>query len=1067
MSNPVDEVGTFFAGLDDTVHDAVDSIGGMVQNILDNPLVLIETVALTAMLGPGGLALASQAGAYAIASAAVSAAHGGSIEQIAISAGASYVGAQIGAQIGAATEFGTIPFSEQTAQLLADSGGMASTMQSIVSSSSGAAAAAALRGKPLDQVLTAGFTGGINTLVTDQLMAAGYNPKDIDTQVIARAVASASGAVLQGQDVGEAITRSTVATLAQSGMQAAADKIGSTYDQIKQNSATLQGISKDFNDTKTAAQQAWDNLTSYESTAKEQAGQASSLLAQFNQQRDEVDSLTARYQEQVGFANDPGTSPQIAGKTFVGGMAVVKAYQDVQNAARAEASNLANQINTISAQANDTVNQFYSTKAAYEDTVTNKLNPTKASYDGHIREMLRLSDEAVAISNETDKLGVTLGTATGEYTVKQHELAVNLATEVAKTAGEDITAQLDTQKAEEQTRLAEQQKQEADALAQKQAEEAEAARLAQANQEEQTRLAEQQKQEADALAQKQAEDTRLAQEAENTRLAQEAEDTRLAQVAEDERLAQQQKAEDDARLAQLAEALKNPTELTGPTGLVAGPGTGIVSTPGGTELKQVGVDELGNPRYEMIVSAKTEDDKTNEERMVNPDGTESDAKQYRALLEQGFSDEEARERSAYPSSGNATDKTSDETGGTGTVGTSPGADNAEYLDYLDFLKQPKFDSTGKQYDTPELPSFEKWEWQRKEPELGESEEWRQQYKEWQAQNPDLKNNIEDTTKPGTDGNLPSTATTTTPTPGGLPSTTTSTTPSGPSGLPSTTTSTTPSGPGGLSTVATDGTDPGGTGTGGGGTGGTGTGGGGGTGTGGGGGTKTTTTIPKITLPSVTTSTAAPASTKSAFQPATDATSGIPNLTPGLTKAMNDYQLTGLNSIDTTSEMKSGGSTSAIDDLNSGKEYDPMSTSSVGYIKPGLTRANLQYSLTGMPTPTMRKADGGEIMQDDSSIPEGHNPQFFSEGGLHNRYVRGDGDGTSDDVPAMLANGEFVIPADVVSSLGNGDNDSGAKVLDEFLAVIREHKRNADAKHLPPDSKGALGYLAEAHSKVRA
>ena len=116
---------------------------------------------------------------------------------------------------------------------------------------------------------------------------------------------------------------------------------------------------------------------------------------------------------------------------------------------------------------------------------------------------------------------------------------------------------------------------------------------------------------------------------------------------------------------------------------------------------------------------------------------------------------------------------------------------------------------------------------------------------------------------------------------------------------------------------------------------------------------------------------------------------------------------------------------------------------------------------------MRKADGGEIMQDDPSIPEGHNPQFFSEGGLQNRYVRGEGDGTSDDVPAMLANGEFVIPADVVASLGNGDNDSGAKVLDEFLAVIRKHKRDADAKHLPPDSKGALGYLAEAHSKVRA
>ena len=130
------------------------------------------------------------------------------------------------------------------------------------------------------------------------------------------------------------------------------------------------------------------------------------------------------------------------------------------------------------------------------------------------------------------------------------------------------------------------------------------------------------------------------------------------------------------------------------------------------------------------------------------------------------------------------------------------------------------------------------------------------------------------------------------------------------------------------------------------------------------------------------------------------------------------------------------------------------------------KANL-FGLTGSPlasAPTIfGHAAGG-------SIPDGHNPQFFSEGGLgsiENRYVTGDGDGTSDSIPAMLANGEFVIPADVVSSLGNGSNDSGAKILDEFLNTIREHKRRADAKHLPPDSKGALGYLLEAKKKVNA
>ena len=112
----------------------------------------------------------------------------------------------------------------------------------------------------------------------------------------------------------------------------------------------------------------------------------------------------------------------------------------------------------------------------------------------------------------------------------------------------------------------------------------------------------------------------------------------------------------------------------------------------------------------------------------------------------------------------------------------------------------------------------------------------------------------------------------------------------------------------------------------------------------------------------------------------------------------------------------------------------------------------------MPGYLIKVADGG-------SIPEGHNPQFYSEGGLNNRYVKGDGDGTSDSVPAMLARGEFVIPADVVSGLGNGSNDAGAKILDEFMRVIRTHKQKHDAKRLPPDSKGPLAYLLQSKKQL--
>jgi len=66
----------------------------------------------------------------------------------------------------------------------------------------------------------------------------------------------------------------------------------------------------------------------------------------------------------------------------------------------------------------------------------------------------------------------------------------------------------------------------------------------------------------------------------------------------------------------------------------------------------------------------------------------------------------------------------------------------------------------------------------------------------------------------------------------------------------------------------------------------------------------------------------------------------------------------------------------------------------------------------------------------------------------------------------LANGEFVIPADVVSKLGNGSNESGAGVLDQLLKTIRTHAQSNGGK-LPPKSKGPLAYLLDAKRKVKA
>lgn len=74
------------------------------------------------------------------------------------------------------------------------------------------------------------------------------------------------------------------------------------------------------------------------------------------------------------------------------------------------------------------------------------------------------------------------------------------------------------------------------------------------------------------------------------------------------------------------------------------------------------------------------------------------------------------------------------------------------------------------------------------------------------------------------------------------------------------------------------------------------------------------------------------------------------------------------------------------------------------------------------------------------------------------YVEGPGDGQSDDIPAMLADGEYVIDAETVAQLGNGSNKAGSKVLDKFRENIRSHKRNTPHDKIPPKSKSPLAYL---------
>jgi len=80
---------------------------------------------------------------------------------------------------------------------------------------------------------------------------------------------------------------------------------------------------------------------------------------------------------------------------------------------------------------------------------------------------------------------------------------------------------------------------------------------------------------------------------------------------------------------------------------------------------------------------------------------------------------------------------------------------------------------------------------------------------------------------------------------------------------------------------------------------------------------------------------------------------------------------------------------------------------------------------------------------------------FAVGG----YLKGPGDGMSDDIPATingeqpaaLADGEFVVPADVVSHLGNGSSEAGSKQLYAMMDRIRKARtgRKSQGKEIKP------------------
>lgn len=141
------------------------------------------------------------------------------------------------------------------------------------------------------------------------------------------------------------------------------------------------------------------------------------------------------------------------------------------------------------------------------------------------------------------------------------------------------------------------------------------------------------------------------------------------------------------------------------------------------------------------------------------------------------------------------------------------------------------------------------------------------------------------------------------------------------------------------------------------------------------------------------------------------------------------------------------SSGTIPSLQANRSQLPYGAISGSQARPGAGGVNY-FS----PTTYTQKAAGGGMMYGGGGISD---LGGYSDGG---RLLKGPGDGVSDSIPATiggkqparLAEGEFVVPARIVSELGNGSTEAGAKKL--YAMMDRVQKARRKTKNVAADTK---------------
>ena len=154
-------------------------------------------------------------------------------------------------------------------------------------------------------------------------------------------------------------------------------------------------------------------------------------------------------------------------------------------------------------------------------------------------------------------------------------------------------------------------------------------------------------------------------------------------------------------------------------------------------------------------------------------------------------------------------------------------------------------------------------------------------------------------------------------------------------------------------------------------------------------------------------------------------------------------------------------------------YKPYTFST--YAQGGITDLD-NYDAAPQPTKpdpyTIDVPNRNEVMDNQGYVSDA--VQTYAQGGISSlgsysdggQLLKGPGDGISDDIPATidnkqparLADGEFVIPARIVSELGNGSTDAGAKRLYQMMDRIQADRSKTMGKGKFSDNPKSYKHL---------